>query len=185
MKQILSKLKYPKFLLLALTFVIAYVILSQVKHSHLDSLLASTGYAGVFISGILFAYGFTSGPATSLLMILSKSTNIIFAGVVGGLGALIADMIIFRFVRHSFSDEIDKMSKEKIVTDVSNQIPKRIRDYLLPAAAGVVIASPLPDEIGVSMMAASKKVSNNMFTVLSFLLNTAGIIIILYTGTLL
>jgi hypothetical protein len=57
------------------------------------------------------------------------------------------------------------------------------RKYLIPIVAGFIIASPLPDEIGISMLAISKSVSTKKFAVISYLLNTGGIIAILLIGT--
>ena len=48
--------------------------------------------------------------------------------------------------------------------------------------AGFIIASPLPDEIGVTMIAASKSISAKVFSVISYVLNTAGIFVILMIG---
>jgi len=48
--------------------------------------------------------------------------------------------------------------------------------------AGFVIASPLPDEIGVSLLAGTTKISTRTFAILSYFLNTAGIFIVLLAG---
>jgi len=44
---------------------------------------------------------------------------------------------------------------------------------------GILIASPLPDEAGVIMLAGLTKIKSNVFAILSFSLNTAGILILL------
>ncbi len=186
MKKLLKKIKYPKLLLLFLTFILAYIIFKERSFIPFHNSLLSIGYLGTFIAGIFFVYGFTAAPATAILLILAKEQNIILAGLIAGFGALIGDLIIFNFIRHSFADEIKKLKKEKIIIHVHNHIRKRtpnaLKKYIIPIFAGFIIASPLPDEIGVSLFAASRKISTKIFSVISYILNTAGIFVILILG---
>src|SRR3989339_1795341 len=100
MDNVLSRIKYPKLLLLLLTFVIAYLIFKERTFLPFHNLLLSMGYLGTFLAGILFVYGFTAAPATAILLILAKEQNILFAGFIAGFGALIGDLMIFTFIRH-------------------------------------------------------------------------------------
>ena len=184
MNKIISKLKYPKFLLLILTFVIAYILFSGRNFLPFHNTLLSLGYLGTFLAGIFFVYGFTAAPATVILSILAKEQNILIAGFVAGFGALIGDLLIFKFIRHSFADEIEKLSKENVLNRVHNKIPKILKKYFILVLAGFIISSPLPDEIGVSLLAASTTISIRVFSIISYILNTAGIFVILIIGTL-
>ncbi|MBI4210820.1 MAG: hypothetical protein HY544_04925 [Candidatus Diapherotrites archaeon] len=177
------KMKYPKLAALLLTFAAAYVFASNGEFESIRNSLESTGYAGTFAAGLFFSYGFTAAPATAALLVLGRHQNILLASLIAGLGALIADTIIFRVVRHSFEDEVKSLSREKSVTYVIERIPKPALKYLVPMLAGFIIASPLPDEIGVILLAASSNVSGKAFTFFSFALNTIGIFVILYIGT--
>ena len=96
---------------------------------------------------------------------------------------MVGDLIIFKFIRYSFADEIDKFSKEKAINRLNNKIPNLLKKYFVPVLAGFIIASPLPDEIGVSLLATSRSISTKFFSILSYVLNTAGIFIILLIGT--
>ena len=174
--------KYPKFLLLFITFLIAYLLFYSKDYGQFRDFTASLGYPGTFVAGMLFTYGFTSAPATAIFLILAQHQNIYIASLIGGLGALIGDLFIFSFIRSSFTNEIRKLSRERIVKYFNGRLPGRLKEYLLPVAAGFIIASPLPDEIGVTLLAASKVISTKIFSVVSYLLNTAGIFVILYIG---
>jgi len=174
--------KYPKLLLLVITFLIAYLLFYGNKYAPFHDFIISSSYIGTFIAGIFFTYGFTSAPATAIFLILARSQNIYLASLIGGFGALIGDLFIFTFIRHSFADEIKKLSKEKVVKYFNGKVPGKLKKYFLPVIAGFVIASPLPDEIGVSMLAASKVISTKIFMVVSYMLNTAGIFVILVIG---
>lgn len=103
--------------------------------------------------------------------------------MIGGLGALLGDLFIFNFIRHSFNDEVKKLYREKLIIYASHKTPGFLKRYLLPVAAGFIIASPLPDEIGVTMLAALKSISVKVFSVISYVLNTAGIFAILAIGS--
>ena len=174
--------KYPKLILLFLTFVGAY-FLFQIRHiAPFYIWLETLGYVGTFIAGALFVYGFTAAPATALLLILSPTQNIIIAAAIAGVGALAGDLFIFRFIKHSFHEEMHYLVNEKIVYAVHSRIPKKIKRYVILLLAGLIICSPLPDEIGIFLLAAAKKVSTRLFSVLSYSLNTLGILIILWIG---
>lgn len=175
--------KYPKFLLLFITIVIAYIMFYGKTYPPIQNFLSSVGYLGTFISGIFFVYGFTAAPATVILLVLAKEQNIWIACLIGGLGALIGDLIIFKFLRVSFADEVSRLMHEQLIGKVSKKIPNIFKKYLVPVFAGFIIASPLPDEIGVALFAVTEHISMKLFTVISYVLNTIGIYIILLIGT--
>ncbi len=176
------KLKYPKLLLLILTFVITYLIFKQQDFTLFHNLLLPFGLLGSFLAGIFFSYGFTAAPAIAVLLILAKEQNLLLTGLIAGLGALIGDLIIFKFIKYSFADEIEKLSQEKSINNFNHHLSKKLKKYLLAILGGFIIASPLPDEIGVSLLAACKCISIKYFSIMSYLLNTAGILIILLIG---
>lgn len=176
------RLKYPKLLVLLFTFVLAYLVFSGRDYLPFHAVLLTLGYAGTFLAGVCFAYGFTAAPATAILLILSKEQNLVLAGFIGGLGALVGDLIIFMWIGRVFADEFKKLSSEPVVNHLNHKIPKLLKKYLVLILAGFIIASPLPDEIGVSMLAASQSVSTKLFSIISYLLNTAGIFVILLIG---
>jgi uncharacterized membrane protein YdjX (TVP38/TMEM64 family) len=54
-----------------------------------------------------------------------------------------------------------------------------MREYILWSFAGLLIASPLPDEIGVTLVSGLTEIRLRTFAALCFVLNTIGILIIL------
>lgn len=184
MSNLLKKIKYPKFMLLFLTFLAAYIFLYGESYGPLRSYMVSLGYFGAFLAGIMYSYGFTAAFASSIFLILSEHQNIYAAALIGGLGSLIADLILFEFVRHSFKDEIALLAKEKIIVKTYKLMPPVAKKYMLAIFACIVIASPLPDEIGVPLIAAIRSFSARAFSLISYTLNTTGIFFILYIGNL-
>ena len=182
------KKKYPKLIFLLLTFLVGGFLFYETKtYPPFHDFLVSLELLGIFLGGVFYAYGFTSAPSTAVLLVLAKEQNIIAAGIIGGIGALLSDTFIFLFIRHTFMDEVEKLKKEKIIVNINGMIKKIFNPfdkYLIPVFASFLIASPLPTEMGVALMASYKNISVNKFVFLAFILHTIGILSILYIGTL-
>ena len=152
-----GKIKYPKLSLFIVSVILVYILFSGLVYTPLHNTLVFMGYFGTFLAGLLYPYALTSAAGTGILLILAKEQNVLLAGVIAGIGALISDFILFFFVKYGFSDEVQKLSKEKVVRTVDRWIPDSVRVYLLATFACLLIASPFPTEIGV-MLLASKKI---------------------------
>jgi hypothetical protein len=173
------KLKYPKFLLLILTYILAYLILQLGDFLAISNFLTGLGHVGSLIAGFFYSYGFTSGPAAAVLILISESNSLILAAITAGVGALLGDLFIFRFIRSSFADEVEMLAQEKFFRLLVKKIPTRIRNSLAVILGAIIIGSPLPDEIGVFIISAGSKIKGRYFMPLSYVLNTTGIYIIL------
>ena len=178
----LFNFKYPKIMLLVLAIILAYILFRNPFIQSYISHLGALSYLGIFIAGILFAFGFTAPFSVGFFINLDPS-NIWLAGMVGGLGALIADLIIFKTIKISFEDEFKRLRNSKAIVKIKGLIERslaeKIKVYLMYAFAGILIASPLPDEAGVIMLAGLTKISAKSLALISFILNTLGIIILL------
>lgn len=181
-EHLLKRIKYPKFALFLLTIVFAWILFNNREIPFIQENLIPLGYLGAFLAGLLFSYGFTTMPAIAIFLVLSQSLNPFIAALIGGFGALLSDSLIFLFIRTSFNDEIKKIEHEKIIRYIKSKIPSRLKRILLPIIAGLIIASPLPDEIGVSMLAAYRSISPKIFTLISYVMNSLGILAVLLVG---
>jgi uncharacterized membrane protein YdjX (TVP38/TMEM64 family) len=180
------KIKYPKLLLLIITLIMAVLVYYEGRnYEPFENFLKSLNYLGTFIGGFFYAYGFTAAPGTAVLLVLSETQNIFISAILGGVGALLSDILIFMFIRSSFTDEITMIKKEKIIkkiTKAEKRLFGRIYKYIFPVFSGFLIASPLPTEIGVSLMAGIKKLSVKKFIIVAYILHTIGIFFILFMG---
>ena len=183
MRKKLFKFKYPKIFCLVITIIIAYLIFKNPSVSSFVLQLGNLSYFGVFIAGMLFAFGFTAPFAAGFFITLNPH-NILLAGIIGGIGALLSDLLIFSFIRVSFEDEFNKLRKTKLIRSIGKVIEKslgkKLKAYLMYIFAGFIIASPLPDEIGVIMLAGLTRINARILAVLSFILNTIGILVLLW-----
>jgi hypothetical protein len=176
------KIKYPKLFLLILIIIFSYWLFSKQEISNFIKNLGSLGYIGVFISGMLFSFGFTAPIATGFFLVIEKQ-NIILSAIIGGFGAMLSDLLIFRFIKISFKDEFKKLGKEKFNLKIKRFsekiISKQIKIYLTYIFAGIILASPLPDEVGVILLGGITEIKEKILLMLGFLLNSFGILIIL------
>ncbi len=176
------KIKYPKLSLFIISVILVYILFSGLTYTPLHNTLVFMGYFGTFLAGLLYPYALTSAAGTGILLILAKEQNVLLAGLIAGIGALISDVIIFLFVKHGFSDEVKKLSKEKVVRAINLRIPDSLRVYLTAAWACVLIASPLPTEIGIMLITSIKNMSAKKFVIMIYALHASAIFIILLIG---
>ena len=182
-KALTSKIQYPKLLVLLLCILLSYFLFRVDFFKQFAQTLNAHGYFSIFLGGFLFAYGFTAPFAVGFFVSLAPYVNIFPASLLAGFGALIADLIIFQFIKRSFQDEFDKLKLTWLVRAFqklfNRHFQDRMKPYILWTIAGFLIASPLPDEFGVSLVSGFTNLDKKTFTVISYLLNTSGIFVIL------
>jgi hypothetical protein len=179
-----TRIKYPKLLLLILSYALVYFLLAGEVAIPLQGALISTGFFGLFLAGFLYSFAFTAVPATAILLSLAGGQDILLAGITASFGALVSDLIIFNYIRIGFSDEVQKLSKEKAVRQVRKKIPSAILDHVLGLIALLLIASPLPTELGVAMLSSTKTISIKKFFFIVYPLHTIAIFTILLIGNI-
>jgi len=163
--------------ILILSIVIAVVF---IKTGVLSDLLASTQeikFIGSFVAGMFFTSVFTTVPATVVLAEIAQSNSIYLVAFLGGLGALLGDWIIFRFIRDTLSADFLYLIKKTGFERFTAIFRLGLFKWLVPFIGALVVASPLPDELGLAMMGLSK-MKTSLFIPLSFTLNFLGILAI-------
>ncbi len=152
--------------------VIAIIIFSTpgLRQTAVD--LERSGYSGAFITGILYAMNLTAATATAIFYDLPDSFNPWLAAVVGGFGALTYDLTIFSLFRRN--------SHAQWIEALKHKLPghqRKIPSWLVATLGTIIIASPLPDELGVGFLGNSS-IRPWRFMMISFLANTGGILFI-------
>ena len=180
------KIKYPKLMIFFIVVVFAYFFyIEAIVYAPLHDLLIRLSYLGAFLAGLLFSYGLTTPFSIAVFLFLGEGKNILLTAMIGGLGAFLSDYLIFKFLRKSFSDEIVELKHEKIIMYFNRKLPKPVRKYVALVIAAFILASPLPDELGVALLAMSMEVTTKTLFLFSFISNTIGIAVILGIGSLL
>lgn len=171
--------KHQNLIFLIVSLIVAYILIASPTFHEIIKTIGTFGYVGAFFAGMFFTYALTAAPASATLFILGNSLKTPFIiAVIGGCGAVISDYIIFRFVRDRLMKEIRTTEKEILGHEIKIKIkPDGFIAKFIPILAGIIIASPLPDEFGVALLSASK-ISIQKFLQYSFLLNMIGIFVI-------
>lgn len=152
-----------------------------VKANILSNILLTTQKLhtiGSFVAGMFFTSIFTTAPAIATLGHIAKDNSIILNALFGAVGAVIGDIVIFQFIR-------DKLSEHLLEVIGHNSIWKRTHTlyklkyfrWLTFLAGGLLIASPLPDELGIGLLGFSR-MKLSQFIPLSLFFNFIGITLI-------
>lgn len=169
--------KYKNTFLLILSFFVLYFVVKSESVKSVILFLGEWGYLGAFISGIFFVSTFTVAPSVLVIYYLAQTLNPWEVAVFAGVGAVIGDVLIFNFLRDGFFDEIKPLFnffKKPLFIRIYNS---SYFAWALPMIGAVIIASPFPDEIGISLMGLSK-IKRWQFILVCFVLNSAGLLVI-------
>lgn len=152
-----------------------------VKTGALMTLLTQTqawGYANTFIAGLFFTSVFTTAPAIVTLGELSLLQPLFVTAAIGAAGAVCGDFIIFRFMRDRLSVHLTEMMRTRSIYKKYRSLFKhRAFHGVTFFLGGLIIASPLPDELGLSLLGISH-IRTRWFLVFSFCANFVGIVLI-------
>ena len=96
---------------------------------------------------------------------------------------MVADLLIFKFIKVSFEDEFEKLKKERPFLFMKKQINTFINPtlahYLTFAFAGFLFATPLPDELSIMLLAGITKINMKTLAIISFVFSSIGIFFLL------
>jgi len=145
--------------------------------------IGALGYLGAFVTGIFFVSTFTVAPAAVILYHLADTLHPIEVALLAGLGAMVGDYIIFRFMKDKVSEELLPVIRKMTTPEIKILFKSPYFAWILPVFGAIIIASPLPDEVGVGMLGLSK-IKRWQFFVLAFALNAVGIFIVVTAARL-
>ena len=132
---------------------------------------------GAFLTGIFFVSTFTVAPAAVVLFHLADKLHPVEVSLLAGLGAMIGDYVIFRFMKDKIFEEMAPIFQKLHKNYFRTIFKSPYFSWLLPVIGAAIIASPIPDEAGVSMLGLSK-IRPWQFFIVTFTLNTIGIFLI-------
>ncbi len=146
----------------------------------LSSFLASTDAGRIFESfviGIFFTSAFTLAPAAIFLAELSQTISPWAVALFGALGAMCGDLILFLFIRDRLASDIEALFPKSAVHHFLNSFHLGFWKWLAPILGALIIASPLPDEFGISLLGLSR-VRVAVLLPVAFVMNFLGILLI-------
>jgi hypothetical protein len=160
-----------------LTSIVCAIVIAQLSVvTILIDFSGSFKLLPIFLAGMAFTSVFTITPAAVILAKLSLIQPLWLVSLLGALGAVCTDIIIFSFFKQRISEDLNTVIKSSRWLRPILIIQKaRTFRWVSLVVGAFIIASPLPDELGLAIMGITK-VSFRIFIPLAFVLNTLGIL---------
>mgnify|MGYP003393528457 FL=1 len=140
-------------------------------------LLQNFSSISTFVAGFFFTSLFTLTPAAAALAELSDFLPLLPFALIGATGAILGDILLFLFVRDVVSDDIARLINRSWQRWLTRVFHHPFLQWLVPVVGALIIASPLPDELGLMLMGLSRTKMWIMIPV-SFAMNFLGIALI-------
>lgn len=128
------------------------------------------------VGGALFASVFTTPIGIVILVEVAQELSPIVVALVGGFGAMLSDAVMFLLVRDGARKGVVSAYRHAGGTLPKSAALRRYR-WFANVLGFLIIASPFPDEIGVTLLGLSNAPTSR-FLVISFVANAFGILLI-------
>ncbi len=172
-----KKWQYRNTGLLIISLIVFFYFSNSDWLRALINYIGNYGYLGAFVSGIFFVSTFTIAPAAAVLFNLANKLNPLEVAILAGLGGMVGDYFIFRFFKDRVFRELAPLLKQFGGGYVRNIFKTPYFVWMSPFIGAILVASPLPDELGIGLLGASR-LKDWQFLLLVFLLDVAGVFII-------
>lgn len=130
-----------------------------------------------FVAGIFFTSIVTTPAAIVALIEIGSASSPWLTALIGGFGAVVGDLVLFQFIETHFNKDLEHFLKTRRLRNLFSLSRHRSFAWLLPFVGGLIIASPLPDELGVTLLGVTK-LPPKTFILISYLSNFLGILLI-------
>lgn len=131
----------------------------------------------VFLSGLFYTSFLTVALSVITLISIGSTMNPYMVAVVAGLGAVIGDLFIIKVFRTFFS-AFSSIRHQNNFKAFKRTLGRYHLDIVSLILGSLIVASPLPDELGLILLGVSK-LSYIKLAALTFFLNSIGILLIL------
>lgn len=168
---------FQDFALLAISVGLAVLFVETGLAHKLVASLDGLRWLGIIVAGSFFTSAITTAPSIAILGTFAETTSLPELVILGAIGAVCGDYIIFRFVRDRMAKDFEYLLSFSKGNRFAAIFHARIFRFFVPFLGALIIASPLPDEIGVGMLGISK-IKGRTFFLLSFVANGVGIFLI-------
>lgn len=171
------------FLIIGFSVLVAFWIATSDFSATLVVLFSGLSYLpAAILMGFLFSLTFTAAIATSVFILLSETThNPYLIALLGGVGSIMANTIIYKFFKDELIADIEVLEPRYAKKIAHKIMHSKIFVGLIPYIAALSLASPLPDEIGIMLLAGSN-FKYTKFFLLSFGFHTIGILLVVLFG---
>ncbi len=147
-------------------------------------IITEMGYAlAAFLAGIFFTSAFTIAPAAVVLASLAQHGNMWLVAAAGAIGAMIGDFILFYFIRDVFAVDLQTALRRLHWARHTAWLHGHVMRICAPIIGALIIASPLPDELGLALMGFSRMKARYLVPI-ALSMNFLGILLITFIAHL-
>jgi hypothetical protein len=161
--------------IIVLSIIMAILLVKTGVLQDLMSSLEEHAMLSSFVAGIFWTSAFTVAPASLILIGLAKNGSLFWIAFWGGLGAFLADLIIFHFIKDDLTSDIDEIIKHSKLKKIKFLLKFKSFRWLFSLIGAFIIASPLPDDMGLMLLGLSK-MNTYWFSFFMLILNFIGIL---------
>lgn len=168
--------KHTTLAILAITLFI-FLIDSVVLTGFL-TFIERLGLLGGFVAGVLSVSFFTAAPALVLIIDLATKHDPYLLALSVAIGSTFGDWIILKFYQEKIIEELQPLLRRLRVSALVRLLRRRYTAWILFLIGVFVIATPLPDEAGLSLIGITH-FKRRYVIFICFLLNIVGILAII------
>lgn len=163
-------------------FIIIASVLVAIYMARNDIITHFIGVVGfypieAFFAGVFFTSLLTITPAGVAFAEMATVVPPVYLALWGAAGAVVGDLILFLFVRDSISQDLMSLLRGPWMRKIRALFKSPFLSWAVPLCGALVIASPLPDEIGLAMLGLSKTDLRFLIPI-SYAMNFLGILFI-------
>lgn len=167
--------RHKNLILLILSVVISIYLSTQPWFLSFLHSVGGLGYLGAFIAGVFFVSTFTVPACIVFLTVLHQHLSVPEIVIIAALGALVGDFLMFHLVKGGLEEDLKPVEKYVEGTHLWKLLHTSHFRWTLPVVGALLIITPLPNEIGISLLRLAHMPTPE-FVVVSFFLNTLGIL---------
>lgn len=134
-----------------------------------------------FVAGFFFTSLLTIAPAGVAFAEMAHTVPALQLAAWGATGAMLGDLLLFLFVRDAISQDLMRMLRGSWIRKIKALFKTPFLSWAVPVAGALVIASPLPDEVGLAMLGLSKTDLRFLIPI-SYAMNFLGIMLVAWAA---
>ncbi|OGH16864.1 MAG: hypothetical protein A3C22_02330 [Candidatus Levybacteria bacterium RIFCSPHIGHO2_02_FULL_37_10] len=176
----MKRIRNYKYKGITLIFISILLTIFLSKYNFLNDSLFNLKHIpilGSFIAGILYVSASTAALGILMLSDLTKTLPPLEIAIIAGIGGAVADFVLFRFFKGDLIKEITPIYNRLGGRHFTRLMYHKYFRWSLPIVGAIIIASPFPDELGISLMGLTK-IKNYQFILLSLALDITGVFLL-------
>lgn len=167
------------------SLLLAIVLFLTGTLDHFLTALDGFAYLSVAVAGFLFSFSIAAPIASLYFVELGQHLNPYAIVGIGALGAMLADTIMYRYLKDGIMPELSRIAKAVVTPSHRRRftmlLHRRFFYWMIFLLAAALIASPLPDETGLALFSIIN-FRPKYLSALSLFLNAIGIAALVFIG---